>query len=109
MPRRSDKHWQSTPTPESILEQSAFLDTCIAWLTDEPCSAKVVAPFERTRLLPTRRSGRLLSYSHSEINYMADEQCRRCGAELHIVTANPFTQRCFMLSCGQCGAVNSAD
>ena len=109
--------WQTAAPPETLLQQSAFMESCTAWLVEQRASLPIET-FECRATPPEEKGGDrrgggrgapALCYTPLELRVTSRAQpCFFCGARgdeaMSAVMANPFAQRHFVLICGACRA-----
>ena len=128
--------WHSSPPPQTLAQQNAFIDSCTNWLVDQHGS-RSLETFDVRSTYPeesmederrgdgegdtrgdkrgnddtqseTIRKGLVdhLSYTPLELQVVSHNQtCFFCSTgdhERHVVMANPFAQRHFVIMCDSC-------
>ena len=106
--------WQTTPPPETPMQQNAFMESCTLWLIEQPSSPSAPSDvFEwRTHALEVEEKDVAkakvshLSYTPLELRNTSVQQgcflCNRLTTHRSNVTANPFAQRRIILVCPEC-------
>lgn len=112
MPKgRSETSWKggaAASSPQTPLQRGTFIDECAEWLVHEPGEVDTPRLLTRTsveeidyRCDPLEKEG--FAYTHSELASKVRGRCSFCAKlSSHMILANPFSQRCFILLCSQC-------
>ena len=109
MPRaQKTDNWKDIPPPQTGLQKGHFINACVTWLVHEPDGDTEPDDFEQTSVLrqsnePTQTSSSF-AYTQTELNAISVGVCSFCEERpsTTFVTANPFSQRCYVLLCSQC-------
>jgi hypothetical protein len=111
MPKnKTEPSWRECTPPQTPLQRGNFIDMCTTWLVHEPedDDAHNSNILGRTSVddIHDDISKRAFVYTRSELNARMKGKCSFCdNSSSHLVLANPFSQRCYILLCMSC--VNS--
>lgn len=101
--------WNTSPSPQTPLQRSAFIDTCTLWLTQEPPEDDdhvdtLLTPRSSSHVVVGGSLPPRSVYTLSEIRIHTQRPCFFCARPSGAapVVANPYAQRHLVLTCDAC-------
>jgi hypothetical protein len=94
--------WREWSTPQTPLERGNFIDACTSWLVHEPDDEEEESQILETTSVDVVKNvnRQQLVYTHLEINAGFKRICSLCeNPSSHLILANPYSQRCYIVLC----------
>lgn len=106
--KKNSPDWDVQENVDTPKERVTFMKHCTKWLSQQQTNEECGGDLFETRSLcnntitPIVREN-LYLYTQSDINICLIERCAFCeNKSSEFVLANPFSQRCYVFTCGVC-------
>ena len=95
--------WKEGQAPQTPLQRTSFVDSCVKWLTKDITPQEAVFEVYTTYPNAVQPNAFPMVQTHEE---QRSDRCAFCGDANHgllqTLTVNPFTPRCLVTVCSKC-------